>query len=88
MDTINDVFSDNNNSLFIQGKMDGVDMFSISPVKGHSWTSFGKITQTRTSLVWYIKNSYGEVLDSVVDLAFSEKFKYDYKNGSVKKDCW
>jgi S1-C subfamily serine protease len=85
MDTINDVFSDNNNSLFIQGKMDGVDMFSINPINAHSWTTYGKITQTRTSLIWYIKNSYGEVLDSVVDLAFSEKFKYDYENGSVKK---
>ena len=74
IDTVNNVFSDNNNSLIIEGKIGGIDMFYISPNKSYN---SGYICQARTDLVWYVKNTYGEILDSISDLAVSENFVYD-----------
>jgi len=73
IDTINNVFRDNNNTLIIEGKIDKIDMFAIKPNKRYN---SGAIYQTRTDLTWYIKNNYGEIMDSITDLAKSENFAY------------
>lgn len=74
MDTINDVFIDYNNTLILEGKISKIDLFKIAPNK-NSYS--GKIYTARTHLTWYIKNSYGEIIDSVADIAFSENFASD-----------
>lgn len=74
MDTINDVFMDYNNSLFLEGKISDIDLFRIAPNKN---VRSGRVYTARTRLTWYIKNSYGEVVDSITDVAFSENFSSD-----------
>jgi len=73
IDTVNNVFSDNNNTLIIEGRITGIDMFKIAANKLES----AYIYQTRTDLVWYIKNTYNEYLDSISDRAISENFGYN-----------
>ncbi len=74
MDTINNVFIDNNNTLIIEGKISKIDFFKIAPFKS---VFSSNIYIARTDLKWYIKNTYGEIIDSVADLAFSENFAYE-----------
>jgi S1-C subfamily serine protease len=73
-DTTNSVFIDNNNTLIIEGKINKIDLFRISPNKTFSG---GSIFSARTELKWFIKNTYGEIIDSIADLSFSENFASD-----------
>jgi S1-C subfamily serine protease len=76
-DTVNNVFSDNNNTLILEGKIDNVLLYRIS----HFWNG-GTVCQSKTNLVWYIKNTYGEILDSVVDNSLSNAMRsppYSYQ---------
>jgi S1-C subfamily serine protease len=70
-DTVNNVFSDNNNTLILEGKIDNVLLYRIS----HFWNG-GTVCQSKTNLVWYIKNTYGEILDSVVDNSLSNAIRF------------
>lgn len=70
-DTVNNVFSDNNNTLILEGKIDNVLLYKIS----HFWKG-GTVCQSETKLVWYIKNTYGEILDSVVDNSLSNAMRF------------
>ena len=71
IDTVNNVFTDNNNTLIIEGGIKDFDLFGISPNKRDN---SGYISAARTDITWYIKNTYGEVLDSVSEKSFSEYF--------------
>jgi S1-C subfamily serine protease len=76
-DTVNNVFSDNNNTLILEGKIDNVLLYKLS----HFWKG-GTVCQSKTKLVWYIKNTYGEILDSVVDNSLSNAMRsppYSYQ---------
>jgi len=68
-DTINEVFKDNNNSLILEAKIFKASFHDF----GMKYVSrrFGTV---KASITWYIKNSYGQVLDSVKYEQQSEQF--------------
>lgn len=79
IDTVNKIFSDNVNTLVLEGKITRINYYQIK-VKHDQGDLFKKIN---LFLTWYIKNSYNEVLDSVVTNQLSEDFlinKYDDPN--------
>ncbi len=73
MDTVNNVFIDNNNTVILEGKISKIDLFKIAPNKT-GWA--GNIYRARTEMKWYIKNTYGEIVDSISDQSVSEHFAY------------
>ncbi len=75
MDTLNNIFIDNNNTLIIEGKISKIDLFKIAPNKGILFSDY--ICLAKTHLTWYIKNTYGEIIDSIAEVAFSENFAYN-----------
>jgi S1-C subfamily serine protease len=61
IDTVNKVFSDNNNTLLLEAALKKVYFYSIITKDQEG----GNISKAKVFLTWYIKNTYGEVLDSV-----------------------
>ncbi len=57
IDTINKVFLDNNNNIELEGLITGGSAFNVE----------GKYIKARLNITWYIKNNYGEKIDSVVN---------------------
>ncbi len=80
VDTVNKVFSDNNNTLVLEGIINKAAFFHIS-YKGYSYKK-GKLT-----INWRIKNTYGELLDSIEIEEFSGDFAYSAKNTKVFADA-
>jgi len=72
VDTINKVFNDNNNTLVLEGKITKLHTFSI-----HS-RFYANYYKSKVYLTWYVKNTYGEILDSVVTSELSGDFAYLY----------
>ncbi len=69
IDTINRVFSDNNNTLVLEGLVKKVTFYNIVAKKRS-----GTYQKVKVGLVWYIKNTYGEKIDSVTTEEFSGDF--------------
>lgn len=57
IDTINKVFLDNNNNIEVEGLITGGSAFNVE----------GRYIKARLNITWYIKNNYGEKIDSVVN---------------------
>jgi S1-C subfamily serine protease len=70
IDTVNKVFSDNNNTLVLEAALKKVYFFSIVTKDQEG----GNISKAKVFLTWYIKNTYGEVLDSVETKQLSGDF--------------
>src|SRR6218665_683170 len=68
VDTVNKIFADNNNSLVLEASIKKVNLYTIFG-KRVGWYKKSKIF-----LTWYVKNSYGEVLDSVETSDYSGDF--------------
>lgn len=67
MDTTNSIFHNDNNTLTLEGSIKKVTTYNIS----NRWTFFYK---TKVDLTWYIKNTYGETLDSISFSEYSGNF--------------
>lgn len=70
VDTVNRVFADNNNSLLLEGSIKKVSVYTIYGKK------YGAYKKARLFLTWYVKNTYGEVLDSVETSDYSGDFVF------------
>lgn len=82
IDTVNTVFKDNNNTLSLEGAIKKVVSFRIRGKA--SFYSSSYFMKTRLTIVWKIRNSYGELLDSIVREDYSGNFKSDYYNGTTQ----
>ncbi|MDA3882364.1 MAG: trypsin-like peptidase domain-containing protein [Bacteroidales bacterium] len=67
-DTINEIFFDNNNTLHIEALIKEIAMYRIVT---RSLTDFYKI---KLGIKWYMKNNYGEIIDSLEHDSYSGDF--------------
>jgi S1-C subfamily serine protease len=75
VDTVNKVFHDNNNTLILEGSITKISSFQL-------YTRFSSsCTKSKVYLTWYIKNSYDEIVDSIVTSEYSGEFTNVYYNG-------
>lgn len=74
IDTLNKVFHDNVNTIQLEGKIKQASIFNI----------YGKLNSKfyrgKVEMVWYIKNTYGELYDSLKNDSYSGDFCVSYEN--------
>jgi serine protease Do len=58
VDTVNQIFQDDLNTLFLQGVIKNLTMYQVSKYRYNYQTA-------KLKIVWRIKNNYGEILDSI-----------------------
>lgn len=81
VDTVNKVFSDNNNTLLLEGAIRKVYIFRMA-TKGETRDYY----ITKLHLTWYLKNTYSEILDSVNTSEYSGEFIVkDNKDETIEK---
>ncbi len=75
-DTVKSIYPDNLNTLFIEGKILKIHEFLIKTPTGNRKDYF----KLKIIMKWYIKNIYGETLDSITTTELSDKFDsyFDY----------
>ncbi|MBP5984034.1 MAG: trypsin-like peptidase domain-containing protein [Fluviicola sp.] len=71
IDTVNNVFQDNNNTIVLEAEIRKVDKFKINR-KGAAYSS--GLIKAGMGIQWYIKNTYDEILDSVYIYEYSGDF--------------
>ncbi|HEX7413759.1 MAG TPA: trypsin-like peptidase domain-containing protein [Bacteroidia bacterium] len=81
VDTVNKVFTDNNNTLILEGSIKKVAQYRIYGKRAY----LGHYYKSKVTLRWYIKNTYNEILDSVDTKEFSGDFVYDDKDNFYEK---
>jgi len=79
VDTINKVFSDNNNTLVLEGSIDKLSTFTVY---SRSMNSFDNYERIKVYMTWYIKNTYDEIIDSIQTQDFSGDFKFNWYNNN------
>lgn len=64
VDTVNKVFQDENNTLVLEGKITRINFYRII---GGNKTNFlwNQYYRSKVYITWYLKNRYGETLDSI-----------------------
>lgn len=78
VDTINKIFQDNNNTLFLESKITKIKLYRFN--QRNTYNNFYK---SKVDLTWYLKNQFDERLDSIKTSEFSGEFvlakqvKYD-----------
>lgn len=83
VDTVNTIFTDINNTLTVEGAIKKINDYTI---RGSQFFRFYKC---KMDMLWYLKNSYGEIIDSVKTSEYSGDFtirEKDYYNNEVKAD--
>ena len=68
IDTVNKVFQDENNTLLLEGKISSIKVFRFDTRVGSDFY------KARVNITWYLKNKYGEKLDSVNEKQLSGEF--------------
>ncbi len=68
VDTVNRIFQDINNTLFVQGEINQIDEFIIEG-RYSSYTKIG------LEIKWQILNAYDEIIDSMSVYSFSDPFQ-------------
>jgi len=77
-DTLNKVFTDDYNTLTIEGAIRKINRYAIM---GHFFTRNGDACyKIKLNMDWYIKNCYGEILDSINTNAFSGDYLFKENN--------
>lgn len=69
IDTVNKIFSDNNNTLVLEGSVKKVRYYNVIGKK-----RVGAYQKVKLDLVWYVKNTYNEILDSIITQQMSGDF--------------
>ncbi len=78
VDTVNTIFYDNNNTLFLSGTIDFARYYHIYP-------NHGIYFSMELGVKWYIKNYYDEILDSIHIVGSSGYFSS--KDGGLHSDA-
>jgi len=79
IDTINRIFPDNNNTIQVEGVISHISRYSVSGLVDNYYKS-------KLDIKWYIKNTYGETLDSVKLTEYSGDFAIPYVYGKDNSD--
>jgi serine protease Do len=79
IDTVNQIFLDNNNTLALAGVITKYSTYKISAkgIQGQpTGTGYANYSYAKAKIyiTWYIKNSYGEKIDSIEDESYSGEF--------------
>lgn len=82
IDTVNKIFSDNNNTLIIEGSINKMSEFNIY---SKSIQMSPKYERIKVYTTWYIKNTYDEILDSIQSQDFSGEFYINWLNDNSTK---
>ena len=78
IDTVNQIFLDNNNTLALAGVIKKYSTFLVS-AKGQSLLLYS-YAKAKIYITWYLKNSYGEKIDSIEDESYSSDFAFSFIN--------
>jgi S1-C subfamily serine protease len=85
IDTVNKIFYNDNNTLVLDASIKKITTYEIS----NRW---GKFYKGKVGITWYIKNTYNEIVDSIVTTEFSGNFKsissYDYSSSTYSYEGW
>ena len=74
VDTVNKIFSDNNNTLHLEGEIKKLSVFHI---QGSSYYTYEK---AKVNITWFIKNTFDEIIDSVNLWSYSGDFCFSWTN--------
>lgn len=89
IDTVNKVFNDQNNTIFLDASIKKIITYNINNNLGdHNHLMYSK---NKLDITWYLKNYYGEVIDSIETIDYSGNFlsmsiNVLYVNGFKIKD--
>lgn len=93
IDTVNQIFQDDNNTLFIEGAIKKVDNFQVRK----NGVNMGVVmNRLKMGITWRVLNAYGEIVDSIDRSDFSGDFviktvyedgKYVVKNEKMYADA-
>ena len=75
IDTVNTIFKDEFNTLFLEGSIKKIKRYTIKSVASHYYHKAG------LEITWYIKNVYGEKIDSIETTDYSGDFAFVRKAG-------
>lgn len=75
IDTTNNVFQDNNNTLVLEAEIRKVDKFTVHRIFA---TYSSGLYRAGVGIQWYLKNTYDEILDSVYVYEYSGDFISTY----------
>jgi len=75
IDTTNNVFQDNNNTLVLEAEIRKVDKFTVYRIFA---TYSSGLCRAGVGIQWYLKNTYDEILDSVYVYEYSGDFISNY----------
>jgi len=78
VDTVNQVFLDDQNTVNLQGSIKKATIFQVSK-------NYYSYNRARLKIVWKIKNSFGEVLDSIIKEDFSGDFMIPSSYGNQEE---
>jgi S1-C subfamily serine protease len=79
IDTINNIFSDNNNTLVLGATIKKLFVFNVLG-RTTMYYDHNYYHKTLLHITWYVKNSYDQIIDSIDTKEFSGNFSYAYKN--------
>ena len=68
IDTVNKIFSDENNTLVLEASIKKITYFFVSARYEQHYC------KTKLNMTWYFKNTYNEVLDSIESIDYSGNF--------------
>lgn len=71
IDTINKIFQDLNNTIFLEGVMNKANIIKVETKTSYYY-------KARINAVWYIKNFHGEKIDSIINMSYSGEYYYGY----------
>lgn len=91
IDTVNKVLNNQNNNLFLDASIKKIIVFQIKNNLGDN--NHLVYSKNKLDITWYLKNSYGEIIDSIETVDFSGNFltmsiNVLYVNGLKLKDHW
>jgi S1-C subfamily serine protease len=78
IDTVNKIFNDQNNTIVLEGAIKKITAYNIG-------TKMDFFFKAKIDITWYIRNTYEEILDSIVTSEFSGNFATIYDNNSDNK---
>ena len=85
IDNVNKIFHNYNNTLVLDASIKKITTYEIA----NRW---GKFYKGKVGITWYIKNTYNEIIDSIVTTEFSGNFKsistYNYSTSSYNYEGW
>jgi hypothetical protein len=84
IDTVNRVFSDNNNTMVLEGNIHKLYLYNILGKAANKENDIvtRSYFKAKVFLTWYVKNTYNEIIDSLETKEYSGDFVIPYGTGN------